>query len=314
MVVYNLDETPDVFITPIYMNNEFVYEMAFVEGEENIKRIRSTDLRTDKLMIYGSEVKQSMLKRLYESLIIKPKTVIFVNCNCACYVVVVGKVYKPIYNVIFDWYSFGVIVPNSVNDLLTKQVEKLEKAVENSKQQSELAKIEVESTKASHKASNDEVNELKKVQNELGLKVQKAYEKVALTDFEVELYKIELESCKKELDDVLDDLCCCKDEKATKEVEMNTVRDRLLDELCNSKEEKINMEKELQNKHDQISSINSSLHTKNRELEMKLKSLEDKHSLIQFELHSTKDQQETLSKNLKELEETLSSSEIKVEK
>ncbi|KAK9689995.1 hypothetical protein RND81_09G097100 [Saponaria officinalis] len=281
MVVYNLDETPDVFIAPYYYNDEFVYNRTVIKEEENRKQIHSINLRSDKLVIYGSEVKESMFKTLYESLIIRLKNGwIFVNCNGACYVCVGGKTYRPIHNIIFDWSSFGVIVPTSMNDMLKKQVEELEKAVENSKQQIELAKIEVESTKASLKASNDEIKELKKVQNELGLKVQKANEKVALTDFEVELYKIELESCRKELDEILDDLCYCKDEKAKMEVELNKMRDQFLSEISNSNK-------------------------RNGDLEMKSKLLENELSSVRSELHSSKEQLECSNKNAKELEDQL---------
>ncbi|KAK9690012.1 hypothetical protein RND81_09G098800 [Saponaria officinalis] len=283
MVIYNLEETPNVFITPNYYDNVFEYRMEEFKGEEDGKTIGYINLRSDKLMVYGSEVKESVLQRFYESLVLRPKVgIIYVNCNGACYVRVAGRTYRPIHNVIFDWSSFGVVVPNSLNESLKKQVEELEKAVKKSNKEGELARIEVECTKASLKASNDEVNELKKVQNELGLKVQKAYEKVALVDFELELYKIELESCKKELDDVLDDLCSCKDERAKMEVELHTIRDQLSSEILNSN--KIN-----------------------DDLEMKSKFLENELTLVRYELHSTKDKLEFSDKNVKALKEQLSS-------
>ncbi|KAK9690003.1 hypothetical protein RND81_09G097900 [Saponaria officinalis] len=274
MVVYNLDETPDVFISPDYYDNKFVFEMAHIEKEETRKTIRSIDLRNDKLLIYGTEVKESMFKRLHESLLLRPQRgYVYVNCNGESYVLIGGKFYRPIHNVIFDWSSFGVIVPNSVNASLKKQVDELEKAVEKSNKEGEIAK-------ASLIASNDEMNELKKVQNKLSLEVQKAYEKVALIDFEVELYKIELRACKKELDEVLDDLCSCKDKRAKMEVEMRMMRDQLSSEI-------------------------STANKRNYDLEMQSKNLENEVSSIRSELHSTKEQLESSDKNMKVIEEQL---------
>ncbi|KAL9244014.1 hypothetical protein vseg_017834 [Gypsophila vaccaria] len=282
MVIYNLDETPNIFITPNYYDNEFEYRMEQFNGEEDRKIIRNINLRSDKLIIYGSEMKESMLKRLSGSLVIRPKVgIIYVNCNGACYFRVAGKTYRPIHNVIFDWSSFGVIVPNSAVESLRKQVDELEKAAEKSNKEGELARIEVESTKASLKASNDEVNELKKVQDDLSLKVQKAYENVALIDFELELYKIELESCKKELDEVLNELCSCKEERAKTEVELQKTHDLLSSEISNSNK-------------------------RNYDCEMKSKMLEDELSSIQHDFKSTKNQLELSYKNVKQLEEQLS--------
>ncbi|KAK9689993.1 hypothetical protein RND81_09G096900 [Saponaria officinalis] len=281
MVVYNLDETPDVFISPDYYDNKFVFEMARIDNNLD-ETIRSIDLRNDKL--------------LHESLLLRPQRgYVYVNCNGETYVLKSGKFYRPIHNVIFDWSSFGVIVPNSLNASLKKQVEELEKAVEKSNKEGEIAK-------ASLIALNDEVNELKKVQNELGLEMQKAYEKVALIDFEVELYKIELKSCKRELDEVLDDLCSCKDERAKMEVEMRMLRDQLSSEISTAN--KRNYDLDMQSKIWKM---------RNYDLEMKSKSLENKLSSVLSELQSTKDQLESSNNKVNELEEQLLSFKNKCE-
>ncbi|KAK9690011.1 hypothetical protein RND81_09G098700 [Saponaria officinalis] len=287
-------------------------ELEEIKGEEDRKTIGYINLRSDKLMLYGSEVKESMLQRFYESLVLRPKVgIIYVNCNGACYVRVAGKTYRPIHNVIFDWSSFGVVVPNSLNESLKKQVEELEKAVEKSNKEGELARIEVECTKASLKASNDEVNELKKVQYELGLKVQKAYEKVALVDFELELYKIELESCKKELDDVLDDLCSCKDERAKMEVELYTMRNQFSSEIFNSNKRNDDLYMKSKLLENELSSLE--LSNKNvKALEEKLSSFKNICKDMKEELEKVQDQHYMANKEVQNTRTLLESSRKEV--
>ncbi|KAK9689992.1 hypothetical protein RND81_09G096800 [Saponaria officinalis] len=314
MVVYNLDETPDVFITPYYYEDEFVFEMALIEKEEASKPIRSIDLRKDKLLIHGTEIRESMVRRLRESLLLRPKhNYIYVNCNGETYVLIGEKLYRPIDNVIFDWSSFGVIVPNSVNASLQKQVEELEKAVEKLNKEGEIAK-------ASLIASNDEVNELKKVQNEMGLEVQKAYEKVALINFKGERAKMEMHTMR---DQLLSEISTANKRNYDLEVKLKKLKNEMLSvrsELHSTKEQLKSTEENANVffehfcvAHKELSSIRSEFHAmcdrlsseistsdkRNYDLEMKSKSLENELSLLRSELFSTKDRS---GKNVKELE------------
>ncbi|KAK9690006.1 hypothetical protein RND81_09G098200 [Saponaria officinalis] len=261
MVIYNLDETPNIFISVKTYGQKFMYRMSQVVGD-NRHLLRWIDLRNDKLRIYGNEINESMFQRLYDSLTFRNREgCMWVNCDGACYFIGEGKYFRLIHDVIFDWSPFGVRVPNSVNDLLRKELEQINLQKVNAELScvnSELCstKDQLESSNNSNNELNERILACERIKLDMEVKLQKACEKITSSDFEIRHYEVELKSCK-----------------------------------------------------DKLSTVNSSLKTKNRELEMKLKSLEDEHCLVQSELHSTKDQREVLSKNVKELEERLLSSE-----
>uniref|UniRef100_A0A803M628 Uncharacterized protein n=1 Tax=Chenopodium quinoa TaxID=63459 RepID=A0A803M628_CHEQI len=65
---------------------------------------------------------------------------IYVNCDGACYFFVTGKgICRPIYNNIFDWSMFEVILPNSLNVSLRKNLEQKENEIKQSKASFEVA-------------------------------------------------------------------------------------------------------------------------------------------------------------------------------
>ncbi|CAO2814697.1 unnamed protein product [Amaranthus hypochondriacus] len=172
-IIYNLDEDPNMYITPSNYGNRFVYKMVtFVRDSFTKKVIRNIDLRKDKLMIYETEIKEKMLKRLYDSLTLGnvPKMGhIYVNCLGACYFFVTGKgICKPIYNIIFDWSKFEVIIPNSLNDSLRKQLDcsKMENEdmimkVKKLEEELSRTKNELEASRRVMETSRKEVNEVK---------------------------------------------------------------------------------------------------------------------------------------------------------
>lgn len=172
-IIYNLDENPNMYITPSNYGNRYVYKMVtFVRDSFTRKVIRNIDLRKDKLMIYETEIKETMLKRLYDSLTLGnvPKMGhIYVNCLGACYFFVTGKgICKPIYNIIFDWSKFEVIIPNSLNDSLRKQLDRCKMENEDMimklrKLEEELSKTknELEASRRKMETSRKEVNEVK---------------------------------------------------------------------------------------------------------------------------------------------------------
>ncbi|KAL2937681.1 Microtubule-associated protein 1A [Bienertia sinuspersici] len=155
---------------------------VFVRESLSRRVIRNIDLRNDKLKVYGTEIKEPMLRRLYESLTlgVGPKMGhIYVNCNGACYFFVTGKgICRPIYNSIFDWSAFEVIVPNSLTDSLRKKLEEKETEFEQSSAQCsskgdclEVANKNIEDLEhqlaCCKKENKDMIIELRKLQDEL---------------------------------------------------------------------------------------------------------------------------------------------------
>uniref|UniRef100_A0A803N058 Uncharacterized protein n=1 Tax=Chenopodium quinoa TaxID=63459 RepID=A0A803N058_CHEQI len=315
MTTYNLEETPDVFITPRFYNNKFEYRMEHINGEGDRKVIRSIDLRNEKLMVYGTEIKESLLSRLYDSLILRPKAgIIYVNCEGACYFLISGSAcHRPIQNVIFDWSHFGVIIPNSLNDSLKKQLDEKDKNIDLLNHQVSSIEVEMQATKDNLKASMGEVEKLKeqvltckKEQNELGAKIQEAYERVALVDFELELYKIELDSYKKGEEEFLDEICSYKEKTQRLELDLQKTQAQL--SSVNSELQSTKIELEISTKSIKELGIQLSLCKKeNQELERKLKGVEEENSLISLELRSTKNELELSNKNVKDLEVILAS-------
>ena len=59
MTVYNLEENPEVFISAT--NDKFCYDMDHVHANnDTMTFIRQINLKSDRLMIYGSEIKGSI--------------------------------------------------------------------------------------------------------------------------------------------------------------------------------------------------------------------------------------------------------------
>ncbi|XP_056699108.1 uncharacterized protein [Spinacia oleracea] len=313
MATYNLEESPDVFITPHFYDNEFQYRMVSISGEDDRKVIRSIDLRSDKLIIYGTEIKQSLFKRLYDSLIIRPKAgILYVNCEGACYFLISGKgCHRPNQNLIFDWSPFGVTIPNSVNDSLKKQLQEKDKVISVLNHQYSLIEVEMLSTKDDLKGSMEQVEKLKeqvssckKVQNEMGVKIHEAYERVALVDFELELYKIELNSYKKGEEELLDQICSCKEGCRKLELELEKRHAQLSSAYTELQCTKVDLEtsaKSIKELGFQLSSCMK----ESQDMETKLKRVEEEHSLISLELRSTKNELELSNKNVKYLEEII---------
>lgn len=106
--------------------------------------------------------------------------------------------YKPLQSVIFDWSRFGVIVPNSVNDLLRKQVHLKDLDVLTAKKEIEELKEQLSSTR---KDGEDQKMELEKVRKLLSLK-----------EFELETKNVEFELCKEEVKKLSLDLSTCEND------------------------------------------------------------------------------------------------------
>ncbi|KAK9689998.1 hypothetical protein RND81_09G097400 [Saponaria officinalis] len=313
MVVYNLDETPNIFISAQFYDNKFIYRMTQVVGD-NREVVRTIDLRNDKLRIYCNEINESMFQRLYDSLTFRNKA---------------GRSYSSlIHNVIFDWSPFGVTVPNSVNDLLRK-------ALEHNNVKMNALNQELASSNAALKGLQDELLSFKNETRKMEFELQKVNDELSCVSSELHSTKDKLECSNNnvtelkarllDVEDIKDKLkdsnnelneriLACERIKMDMEVKLQKACEKITSSDFEIRHYKVELKSckdknELQKKQDQISTVNYSLKTKNQELEMKLKSLEDEHCLVQSELHSTKDQREVLSKNVKELEERLLSSE-----
>ncbi|CAO2814696.1 unnamed protein product, partial [Amaranthus hypochondriacus] len=233
MATYNLDESQDIFIFPEFYGDEFKYRMVRITNEEGDRtKIRSINLKNDKLIIYGTEIQKSLLKRLSESLDFKGKNgFICVNCDGACYLVASGKNYRPIQNVIFDWSPFGVTVPNSVHESIKIRLDEQGKIIDQLNNQ-------ISSNEANLKGFMEEIEDLKVQVSTYKKNMEKAYERLALVDFELQLYKVELESSKKIEEDLLDELCDCREEKKNMEVDSRKIKYRcsmVNDELRSTK-------------------------------------------------------------------------------
>ncbi|KAL2937687.1 Liprin-alpha-1, partial [Bienertia sinuspersici] len=156
IATYKLEKTPNTFISAFYPDNRFVYRVVHIINEANHIVISDIDLRKDNLSINGTEIKEPVLQKLYGSLRLRPSLGrVYVNCNGACYIVVVGKeIYHLIDNVFFDWSCFGVVVPNSVKDKdeefessdneVKERVTKLEELLSLSEKENEDTKIKLQ--------------------------------------------------------------------------------------------------------------------------------------------------------------------------
>ena len=84
MATYKLEETPTVFISP-HPDDKFTYTMAQFNNELHLLSIlRLANLKEDKLIVYGTEIKELILQKLYESLRLGPRLgKIYVNCDGA---------------------------------------------------------------------------------------------------------------------------------------------------------------------------------------------------------------------------------------
>lgn len=275
MTTYNLEEDPNVFITPHLWDNKFLYRMEHFDAVENRKTIRQIDLRSDKLMVYGTEIKESMLQKLSESLILKSHVgILYVNCNGACYFLLTGKgCYRPIHNVIFDWSQFGVTVPNSVDDSLRKQLSSLES--------------EALSTKTSLEASNKAVKELegqllacRKEKQDMEVDLRKVSGQLPLIGFELEISKIELESYKKEVNELEDQLSTCMEVRENMKLEVQKLQDDIEQQLSTYKKERQDME-------DQLSLAKKELQYTKTQLESSQKMVLDHLWSINSEVKST---------------------------
>lgn len=216
MAIYNLEEDPNIYITPTRYGNRFVYRMAnFVKGSYTRKVIRDIDLRNNKLMIHGTEIKETILRKLYESLTLgvgQKMGHIYVNCNGACFFFVSGKgICRPIHNVIFDWSMFEVIVPNSLTDSLRKKLEEKEKEIEQNVQISS-AKNEALSAMASLEDADKNIKELEnqlssciKENEDMIKELRKLQDELSFTKDELKSTKVMvLESSTKEVNEVKD--------------------------------------------------------------------------------------------------------------
>lgn len=327
MATHNLEEHPDLFITRGSYDDKFVYKMIHISGEQNWYHVQSIDLRSDKLVIYGTEIKESALVRLHQSLIFRGRNgCVAVNCHGACYFSVEGKgLLTPVHNVIFDWSQFGVTVPNSINDSLRKELEQKEKQIEKMNQQLSSAEAEACSTNVALEALKKEIEELKEQlsackrdRDDMEEKLQKESQ-----NMEVELRKLcdQLSSAKSEL------------QSATTHLELSKGRVMQLDQqLSTYEKERQNMELELQKLQGQLSLVNSELQSTKTLLESSnrivkesedlvavyrmeslakqadLQKVRDELSSVHVELYSTKSQLESSKERVKELEEKLSAS------
>ena len=220
MATYNLiKRTSSSFITRASHDDKFVYKMIRISGEQNWSHVHSMDLRSDRLVIHGTEIKESELVKLHQSFILRGRNGrVIVNCNGACYFWVDGWV-APVHNVILDWSQFGVIVPDSMNDSLRKKLEQKEKVIDEMKHQLSSAETEASSTKAALDASKKEVEDLKEQlsacrrgQDDMEAKLKKACSQISLTAVGLESKKIELESSQKEVNELGDRLSACTKE------------------------------------------------------------------------------------------------------
>ncbi|CAO2813178.1 unnamed protein product [Amaranthus hypochondriacus] len=303
MVVYNLEETPEIFIVPHYYDNKFVYRMEHIIGEGNRNEIRSIDLKSDKLMVYGTEIKESSLQRLHDSLIIRQKAgIIHVNCDGACYFLIAGKssCCRSIHNVIFDWSSFGVIIPNSLNDSLKKELGQKEKEIDHLNHQVSCNERNLKASKKEVEELKEQVSTLIKEKRDMEVKMHKASERLALVDFELELHKIELKSSQKIEEDLLDELCSCNEKCRDTEIELQ----KLQTQLSCVKSELQYTKIELENSTTRIQELEvelSKCRKISQEHESESRRVQQQYSSIIIELKAVKSQQQYTEAELRNM-------------
>ncbi|KAK9690001.1 hypothetical protein RND81_09G097700 [Saponaria officinalis] len=229
----------------------------------------------------------------------------WVNCDGACYFIGQGNYFRLIHDVIFDWSPFGVRVPNSVNDLLRKDLEQIN--VKMNALNQELA-----SSNAVLKGFQDEPFISKDENRKMKLELQKVNAELSCVNSELRSTKDRLESSNnnvKELEARLLDIGGIKDRLKDSNNELN---ERIL--AC--ERIKLDMEVKLQKACEKITSSDFEI----RHYEVELKSCKDKvHQLLEKKKIGERvtkkarsafyDQREVLNKNVKELEERLLSSE-----
>lgn len=257
MSTYKLEETPDTYISPcIDPYDSFVYRMVHFDGESNWRVIGNIDLRKDELIVHGTRINESLLQKLHSSLVLRPRTgKVYVNANGACYIVVTNKgIFRPINNIIFDWSLFGVIVPNSVNHSLRKQVQQ---------KVQELAAMNtllISSAKGDASALKKEMEEFKQLlltyqkdQEDMKMESREVRCKISSKEFELEDTKIEFESFKEEVKN-------------------------LREQLYSSKNESEDMKTKVQNMQDQLCSVEAELRSTKIELQSSKKSIKESES------------------------------------
>lgn len=82
---------------------------ASVRGQTRRSIIGDIDLNKDKLIIYGTEIKEAaMLQKLYDCLRLGPSGTVFVNCNGECNIWISKSGFDRLHhNITFDWSPFG---------------------------------------------------------------------------------------------------------------------------------------------------------------------------------------------------------------
>lgn len=259
MVIFSLEEDPNIYISPTHYGNRFIYRMSnFVKESFTRRVIRNIDLRIDRLMIHGTEIKEPMLRRLYESLSLGVGTkmgYIYVNCNGACYFFVIGKgICRPIYNVIFDWSAFGVIVPNSLSDTLRKQLEQKENEVQQSNLQVSDEALPV---KDSLEVANKNMKELeyqlmscRKENEDMITELRKLQDELSSTKDELKSTKMMLlESCEKKANEARD----CQSLRLGKREDHEPTKQELLQKVS-----------------EQLQSVSSKVNSTNKKLDQAL--------------------------------------------
>ncbi|KAL9225598.1 hypothetical protein vseg_001503 [Gypsophila vaccaria] len=311
MTIYKLEEDPTIFITPTFYGNKFVYRMAYVRATNNRALIRSIDLRKDKLTVHGTEIKESKLQRLHDSLTLDQRHGhIFVNCNGACYFLLLGKLYKSIHNVVFDWSPFDVAVPNSINESLSKELIDKDKEIE-------ILSRQMLSTIASYEDAKNEAKELKeevlahvKAQKDKEMELQKVNERLSLDDFELKSNKIELESCKKAVLQLQDQLSKCTNE-------CHDVKNELQNQLSLSIKANDDFVIQLKNLEQELSSTNFELDSKKSrlyDLQDQLESTKELKNECKEEHHKQMcDSVQKLSNDLQSIDFEVKSSNRKLE-
>uniref|UniRef100_A0A803M622 Uncharacterized protein n=1 Tax=Chenopodium quinoa TaxID=63459 RepID=A0A803M622_CHEQI len=335
MTTYKLDETPDTYISALVDQGSCVYRMLSIKGESSYTYIRDIDLKKDKLIVYGTEIKESMWEKLHNSLLLRAKSgKVYVDCNGACYIVVyqtiqsnivTNNLYRPIDNVIFDWSQFGVIVPNSVNDSLRKQLQPKDQELMTMSSLLSSAKGEAS---ACRKQQQDTEMELQKVSNQLGVK-----------EFELNATKTKLELSKEEVKELQDQVSNSnKKDYRNLEMELQKVQHQLSstmselettkivwefskEQLISSKKENEEIKVKIQSMQDQVYKAVADLQSErlkfesqilscqkeNEDVITELQKVQNELSFGNLELQLTKNRLETSDKKILELEEQLSS-------
>ncbi|KMS96812.1 hypothetical protein BVRB_8g199940 [Beta vulgaris subsp. vulgaris] len=270
MTTYNLDETPHIFIAP-YENKKMRYQKVNFKEWPKHSIIGDINLDKDKLIIHGTEIKEHMFQKLYDSLRLGAKGTVFVNCNGACYIWMLSVGFDRLHhNVRFDWSPFGVTVPNSVDDLLRKELQQKDKEVVDMTSLLATAKGEASANKEGWEASKQEVEELKELllacrmeQLDKDVELQKVLsQQRSVKEFELEAAKFKVELFKeiKERHDQVSDTN--KKNYRNVEMELHMVQHQLF----NSRMENEDMKEKLQSIQDQVFSVVTELQSTKIEL------------------------------------------------